>query len=101
MIRVIKCATCGKEFESARTDRKYCCHACGVAASNKARTRARRKKKEENDIKKIAERIKAMRQADLPKEYKSELARINAEARAHKMTYGKYVALKYARGEKV
>ena len=97
MIRVIKCAICGKEFETPRNDRKYCCHACGVVASNNAR----RKRKEEKNIKKIAKRIKAMRQADLPKEYKSELARINAEARAHKMTYGKYVALKYARGEKV
>lgn len=90
MIKKTTCAYCGKEFETKSTIKLYCSRKCAVTMHNKMRIR----KREENDFQKAIERIKEKKEHPEKKEYKNELARINAEARAHGMTYGKYVALK-------
>lgn len=90
MIRIKKCEYCGMEFETKSAAKLYCSRKCAVTMHNKKRIR----KREENDFQKAIERINKKKNQPEKKEYKNELARINAEARAHGMTYGKYVALK-------
>lgn len=90
MIRKTRCAYCGMEFETKSAAKLYCSRKCAVTMHNKKRIR----KREENDFQKAIERIKEKKEHPEKKEYKNELARINAEARARGMTYGKYVALK-------
>lgn len=77
------CEVCGKEFMGVKCA-KVCSPAC---------------RKEANRVRDAIERIKQKEQQADRKEM-SDLARINAEARAAGMTYGQYVALKNTEKER-
>lgn len=70
------CERCGKAFEAARRDQKFCCCDCRWRANN---TRVREKEREER--------------LETPRPEKSEsLEDVARAAAASGMTYGRYVA---------
>lgn len=78
----VKCKNCGREFDPLSKKQKHCSAECRVEYQKKARIARDERRKQ----KKIA----VKRKKNQP------LSQMNREARACGMTYGKYVALKYA-----
>ena len=74
-----KCGWCGKEFKTGRDNNLYCCDEC------------KREKRKENS-RNHAKKMKLLQEQEPVQEKKgmSELARINAKARAAGMSYGQY-----------
>ena len=79
----LTCAVCGGTFYSQRRNTPVCSEAC----RKKYKQRLRQERAEENAVPK--------------RERKSNIADINAAARAAGMTYGKYVAMKYAEKNRI
>lgn len=76
-----KCNYCGIEFTPAKRGRKYCSDKCRETAHWKRQNEKRRE-------------ATALRHEKRKKRKESDLARVNAEARAMGMNYGQYVAWK-------
>ena len=80
---VKKCKNCGKEFEPVCNRQKHCCPECRIAYSWKR----------QKDRQKTGQNRK---QKEKKKKQTSTLADQNKKARACGLSYGKYVAQKYA-----
>lgn len=91
--REVKCAICGKMFESNRHDAKYCGNEC-YEIGRKAITREWQKKRNA-EIKRDHELAKAAEKKSNGKSKSkvSQLSMIQREAEKLNMTYGQYVAL--------
>lgn len=75
-----KCGWCGKDFETGRDNTLYCCDECKY------------EKKKETSRNHYAKQMKLLKeQESAPKKNDmSELARVNARARAAGLSYGQY-----------
>lgn len=73
---IIECKYCGKKFVKQTVHQKYCSVQCRKSGFYYG-------EKNNNGTAQV--------ENEKPK-YKSELARLNAEARAHGMSYGQYVS---------
>ena len=81
---IINCACCEKEFEAPDRRTKFCSPECNRITRNK------RHKQRYHEL--FAEREQEALQSFLNyRQRVNSLAEINAEARAHGMTYGQYV----------
>jgi bacteriophage lambda ninG protein len=80
---VKKCKNCGKEFEPVCNRQKHCCPECRIVYSWKR----------QKDRQKTGQNRK---QKEKKKKQTSTLADQNKKARACGLSYGKYVAQKYA-----
>lgn len=78
-----RCKNCGKEFEPGCNRQKHCCPECRTAYSQKR----------QKDRQKTGQNRK---QKEKKKKQTSTLADQNKQARACGLSYGKYVAQKYA-----